>query len=220
MSEQGQSTSPRLRSALALAGVLWAAGIGYGMHRLWAYSFEPPAVDPAPPVWPRDSRLTPDASLPTLLMFIHPRCPCTRASLEELERLVRYARGTVAVTVCLFAPAQRPAGWEQTDLWRRAAGIPDALLHRDLDAVEARRFRASVSGTVLLYGTDGRLRFAGGITNGRGHGGDSVGRTAILEILASRPPASDRVRVFGCPIYTGPQPESSARPQGGPGGES
>lgn len=44
-----------------------------------------------------------------------------------------------------------------------------------------RRFGAYTSGQVMLYDTDRRLAFNGGITGSRGHEGNNKGRQAITD---------------------------------------
>ena len=41
--------------------------------------------------WPPSSQIPLDQTSPTLLLFLHPRCPCSRSSLAELERLLAFA---------------------------------------------------------------------------------------------------------------------------------
>jgi hypothetical protein len=58
-----------------------------------------------------------------------------------------------------------------------------------------------------LFDAGGDLLFRGGITEARGHWGDSEGRSAILSLLAleHRPAAGRAGRldspVFGCPLF-------------------
>ena len=40
----------------------------------------------------------------TLVMFVHPRCPCTRASIAELERVVAQSGGTVKPRIVFSLP--------------------------------------------------------------------------------------------------------------------
>jgi hypothetical protein len=75
-------------------------------------------------------------------------------------------------------------------------------VHTDTDAREARVFGARVSGQTLLYATDARLLFAGGIICERGHPGDNDGAAAIAA-AALRRPTLTRTPVFGC-LLRGP----------------
>jgi hypothetical protein len=102
----------------------------------------------------------------------------------------------------VYRPADEPAGWEQTDLWRTASAIPGVHVMTDVGGAEARVFGALVSGQTLLYSAMGSLLFSGGITGARGHEGDNAGRTALTSILAGRTSATIRTKVFGCYLYS------------------
>jgi hypothetical protein len=112
-------------------------------------------------------------------------------------------RSRVSVTVFFYAPSTEAADWDRTDLWRDASAIPGVRAAEDRDGAAARLFGAFTSGETLLFGTDGRLAFHGGITPARGHAGDSSGRDAILNLLAGRPAARASAPVFGCSIQGG-----------------
>jgi len=183
-----------------VAGALWAMAVASGMTMLWAYSEAPGAAATPPAVWPRDSRVRPTAERATLIMLAHPHCPCTRASIEELDRLMAQAGDRLAVDVLFVAPPDASGGWEATDLRRSAAAIPGVTVLDDVDGVEARRFGALTSGQVLVYDAAGRLRFSGGITAARGHAGDNAGRSAIVALLDGAASASVETPVFGCSI--------------------
>ncbi len=150
--------------------------------------------------WPRDSRLRPATDAPTLVMVAHPRCTCTRASLDELaEILARTAhRPRTYVVFTAMQPADRH---EVTDLWNRASRLTDVTVVRDADGREAAAFGAETSGQVFLYGATGELLFAGGTTGSRGHPGNNAGRAAILAILDRQPPGRATTPVFGCSLF-------------------
>lgn len=187
-------------AALLIAGLIWTTGISFGLSRLWDYSFKVNGPCRAPSHWSPESIIPLDGARATLIMFLHPQCPCSRASVEELARLMRFSAGRLSAHVCVFTPSGFPDDWEQTDIRNEAAAIPGVQLHRDLDAIEARRFRATTSGAVVLYGSKGELLFSGGITNSRGHAGDSVGTAEILAILDGRNVPAHETPTFGCPI--------------------
>ena len=104
-------------------------------------------------------------------------------------------------TVVLFVrPVGTPVGWEKTDLWESAASIPGVSVFSDDNGVEAQRFGAETSGQAILYSTDGRLLFQGGITAGRGHEGDNAGEDSIVALVHGRERAYRQTTVFGCPL--------------------
>jgi hypothetical protein len=182
-------------------GLGWVFAVGTGLALLQRYDSTPGAAAVAPEHWPSDSRVQPVAGRATLIMLAHPRCPCTRASIGELARLIAQVQGTKTDAYVLFL---RPDGsdddWERTDLWRSAAEIPGVQVVTDEGGREARRFGSLTSGETLLYDGDGRLVFSGGITDGRGHSGDNTGRSALVALLTGTAPEQITAPVFGCPL--------------------
>ena len=65
----------------------------------------------------------------------------------------------------------------------------------------------------LLYGSDGRLAFSGGLTSVRGHAGDSFGQERIVSLITTG--AADRAEsaVFGCPLDDDPPDETPSKEQ-------
>jgi hypothetical protein len=170
------------------------------------YDNSPAVPQPLVDEWPGGSAIQRSERGLTLVMFAHPRCPCTRASLGELEKIVAHCQPTVTPWVVFFKPDGAEDNWEQTDLWRSASAIPGAHVIRDLGGEEARRFHVTTSGQTLLYGAWGELLFSGGITFARGHAGDNAGRTAIESYTAGNSPGYCQTPVFGCPIIA-PTPQ-------------
>ena len=143
--------------ALLMLGALWLVAVGSGLAVLIRYeSTAGPRAD-AVRVWPGDSGLPRSSGQPTLIVLAHPQCPCTRASLSELNVIMQRFRGRVTAHVLFVRPPGTPDGWERTDTWRRAEEIPGAVVRLDRDGVEAKRFRAFTSGQTLVYDGGGRL---------------------------------------------------------------
>jgi hypothetical protein len=186
------------RTATRAAGVLWglAAAMGW-CYGLW-YEKTPAAGGVVRTRWPEQSACTLSAHRPTLLMFVHPRCPCTRSSLDELAVLLTHCRNLVIVQVLFFTPQSAAAEWARTDLWEQAARIPGVVPQVDAGGTEHRRFGARVSGEVFVFQADGELVFHGGITGGRGHAGDNAGRAAIESFLTDGVHPPQQTPVFGC----------------------
>jgi hypothetical protein len=192
---------PRARLFLAALAVVWLAVLGLGHSWLLDYQSGPGASGPAPADWPAGSFLRPMAGRFTLLLFAHPYCPCTRASLEELSWVVARSRGRLDACLLFVRPPGAADGWERTDSWTAAAAIPGVRVAADADGQEARRFGARTSGQVLLYDSGGQLVFRGGITAGRGHQGDNPGRRALLARMAGDEEETGESPVFGCPLF-------------------
>ena len=154
---------------------------------------------PAPALWPVGSGLEHEPGRAKLLMFVHPECACSRASLSELERLLVAFEGEgLMVEVAFVLPEGVPESFAATSLWAKAEAIPDVRVSRDRDGAEAARFGASTSGHALLYGADGGLLFSGGLTSSRGHEGPSAGATRLASLLRSGHADASGSAVFGC----------------------
>ena len=191
----------------------WAVAISFGMLILLRYSNSPGPAVTNPATWPVDSRILLDSNRPTLVMFAHPRCPCTQASLGELERLVANCRGQLSVQMWFVKPPGTDADWTNSALWHRAVAIPGVTAHCDENGIEAQRFHAETSGHTMLYDPRGNLLFQGGITSARGHEGDNLGRSAVESILQHKLFRLVRTPVYGCSLLptqnSQPQPDST-----------
>jgi hypothetical protein len=180
---------------------LWAVVIAVGFAWLTAYGSKPHATIPSAARWPSESQLVRSPSLPTLLLFVHPRCPCSRATLAELSVLAAQCPDRFVGHVLFAKPAGAEPNWDQTDLRSAAEAVSGFLVHSDDDSTEARRFGVTASGHALLYDVDGRLLFSGGLTRSRGHAGDNAGRSAIVSILLRGSADVFETPVFGCPLF-------------------
>lgn len=189
------------RSMLVAAGLLWFAALAAAASILLTYDNTPGAVTHrAPASWPPQTSLARVEGRPTLVMLLHPKCPCSRASVAELSVLLARAPRTLTIHVLFHSPEGASDDWHRTDLWDAAAAIPGALVGTDQGGAEARRFGIATSGHTLLYDSDGRLQFTGGITASRGHEGDNAGRSTILALLQQRPVERAHASVFGCSL--------------------
>ena len=183
-----------------LIGSLWVISLIIGLALLLNHDFAEGAAGQSPINWPTESHIPHSDHDFTLVMFAHPRCPCTRASLEELTKVLADNKQSVEASVVFYKPSSVDDSWEHTDQSQTAAKIPNVNIVSDVNAVEAKLFDAYTSGQTLLYGPTGELLFSGGITMARGHVGDNVGRDAIEAMLSNLAPDTHSTPVYGCPI--------------------
>ena len=137
-----------------------------------------------PNQWPEHSTIARSFDRPTVLVALHPRCVCSRATVEELARILARLAEPPRVEVLLYRP-ENSLDSSGADPGRRPGAIaawcdnPARLERPRVRTVSPLRFR-----------TDSHLcsrqtfNFYRGITRGRGHEGDNAGSDAILSILA------------------------------------
>ena len=188
-------------SRFILFALIWVILIGFAVTKLEAYSNTPGDDATAPAQWPKESHLGRDSS-PTLLVFLHPECPCSEVTVGELNRLITKIHDKAKI----YAVFIQPEGWSQKKvqghLWKEAQQIPSVKPVFDAKGYETELFGALTSGQTLLYDKNGKLIFSGGITGSRGHMGDNVGESAIVDLLTQK--ENNRVslaKVFGCGLF-------------------
>jgi hypothetical protein len=152
--------------------------------------------------WPNDSKLPRQANHSTLVLFLHPKCPCSRASLSEIERLFTSIDGPAKTrpdfVVNVTVPQTASEDWLQTATLERVKAIADARIYVDWGGVEAAKFGATTSGFVMLFGENGSRQYAGGVTESRGHEGDNAGRNSLARILCHEIEMVEGIPAFGC----------------------
>jgi hypothetical protein len=195
--------SPRRRPSrvwLAAGFVLWLVLVFGSMAALWRYKSTAGARGSTPTSWPTASLIHRRAGTPILVLFAHPQCPCTHATLAELQGVLSRPHEQ-ADAVALFAvPAGSDASWTKSSAWSIASAISGLHVSKDGDGAEARLFGAATSGHVVLYDGAGNLVFSGGITGARGHEGDNAGAERLASVLRGRGNAGATTPVFGCAL--------------------
>ena len=221
--------SPRL----VIAGI-WLALVVTGFSILSSYANQPGGKAVVPSTWPTSANENPTN---TLMVFIHPRCPCTRATIEELTWIMSRCHRKLDCVVMPLQPDGCSEGWSDASLVRAAAAAPGVRIETDRNGVVAKRFGARTSGHCILFDAAGQLIFEGGITPSRGHQGHSRGHDAILSFVdqlhseKQLPGEKGRTEperrdlglkqpqhefVFGCPLFADEGAIDTRRPNQAP----
>ncbi len=191
-----------MKPLIFLSVIVWLSAAVSGAIYLNRFENTPSEQNVSyPSVFPVESRLERNTARPTLIFFAHPKCPCTRASLRELSRLMTNIDGKVKAYVVFIKPPGESDEWTDTSLRAAAKAISNVQVVIDEENRETNIFNAQTSSLTLLYDKDGNLRFDGGITAARGHEGDSAGSRAIFEIVTSAEDVRGEWFVFGCPLH-------------------
>ena len=64
----------------AVLAAAWLGAVGTGLWAMFEYETTPGTAAASPVHWPAGSALPVDRDLPTVVIFLHPHCPCSRAS--------------------------------------------------------------------------------------------------------------------------------------------
>lgn len=196
----------------------WLLLVAFGLCILMMYANRPGQSGRLAVSWPTAIESRHSTSKSTLLVFAHPRCPCTHATIDELAWVMTRCADQVECQVLFVHPKGKSLEWVQDDLWRKASSISGVNVCTDGDGQLAKVFGAQTSGHVMMYDTSGRLRFEGGITPSRGHRGSNVGRQQLVNLTneGQRLTATtvwvessqksrvsiDSTCVFGCPLFS------------------
>lgn len=133
-----------------------------------------------------------------LMVFLHPRCSCSNATLNELERVIASTPQKPDVHF-YFADVMPQEELKNSHLWKQAARFTPASLQIDIQQI-AQHFGVESSGNILLYSANGDLLFSGGITAARGHEGDNAGKSKLISLLNNETTMFTQPAVFGCAL--------------------
>ncbi len=188
------------RALLYGAALLWIAAAVGGSLYIFFYESRPAPATAVAQVWPEQAGIARHADGFQLVMAVHPKCPCTRASVAELNKLMLASGSRVHAIALVTKPFELPDLWSESDVTARLREIPNVEVVRDLGGAKSSAFGAQNSGQTLLYDASGQLVFEGGITAFRGHEGPSVGGEMIAQIVAGHPAPRAHTKVFGCSL--------------------
>jgi hypothetical protein len=185
-------------SHLVGIGILWIASIAYGICAVRGYESTPGATAAAPANWPIASGIPRKIGALQLVMFVHPKCSCTRASLEELSAVLTQLPGPVSAWIVIEDDRAPPSTGRPVD--PPIAHLAHVTTMYDSQGAEAHLFGAHTSGHIVLYDAEGTLQFSGGITGARGHVGDNWGLKRLIGAAKHPGRLATTHFVYGCPL--------------------
>lgn len=142
--------------------------------------------------------LTPTKS--TVLLFLHPHCPCTKATIKNLCAVLKECPSSVECCAIAFCPKGKADDWIQSpivNMLTDKVGV-NVIVDRGSSVIES--FGIKCSGHVLVYDEDGGLQFSGGITRSRGHEGSCLPLSDLRKFLLGDAGEPVNWPVFGCSL--------------------
>lgn len=185
-----------------LVGIIWLALVTVGITVILTYANTPGEAAPKAD-WPKNTILRLDAIKPTLVMFLHTQCPCSKAAVEEIQSIMNKDNSKEKIIVLYYKPKDKPDSWvTSASLWTKLSNsrVKQVI---DTDGVEAKKFNSKTSGQSFLYTNMGQIVFSGGITASRGHSGNSPGQEDIINFVNHPDQYSQykNSKVFGCSLH-------------------
>jgi hypothetical protein len=190
-----------LKVGILILGAAWFCAACFGLKVVWTYDNTPGRASAPPRDWPSRSRIAPPSGASTLVFFAHPRCPCTRASVESLAEIASRCGKRLSIIAILYRPIGSAPDWDHADIRRSIEAIPGARVQSDEGGREAKLFHAATSGAAILFDGSGRLLFSGGITGARGHSMSGGGRDTVIQWALSGSAARGSAPVYGCSLF-------------------
>jgi hypothetical protein len=177
---------------------VWLIILLFGHKLMNDYESEPGTIHSITKSWPAACQLNHNGW--TIVLAAHPFCPCTRATLNELNRLLSRCHSTPKIYALFYRPKKFEPNWNKTDLWREVSTFPGAIAIDDVDGLQSALFGADTSGETFLFSPEGKLLYHGGITAARGHEGDNAGEDSIISGINTGKVSVTDTPAFGCAI--------------------
>lgn len=141
----------------------------------------------------------------TIVAFLHPQCPCSKASVAELEELMEKCGQNANAYALFLKPVGCLEKFAKSDLFEQTSKIKNVQSIVDENGQEADIFGSRTSGQMMVYNPEGHLVFSGGITSARGHFGENRGLDAAIQSISEQkkptPNTFNCTDVYGCPLF-------------------
>lgn len=217
--DSGEGSSRRRDIWLGVLVAVWLVAVALGLWYLLNYVNRAGDRATVPVEWPELENFEHNRSRWTLVLFAHPQCPCTSATMDELGKVMARCGNQIDARVLCIQPSGKSSDWVHSNVWRSAERIPGVSVSVDKLGWKAAEFGAKTSGHVILYDPRGKLQFEGGITSARGHRGDNPGGNQVVKLTQQKgqrasPESGDAslddngnltsTDVFGCDLFSPP----------------
>ncbi|HEY9774193.1 MAG TPA: hypothetical protein V6C81_10340 [Planktothrix sp.] len=188
------------RNILIVASIVWLAVMLFGFKLVFDYDWKASTSGSTSTLWPSTCQINRAKDRWTLVMAVHRQCPCTRASINELNKIMTKCAGRLQAALLIY----RPSGEQFVafgDSTSDAIGMTNVERVDDANAAKADLFNATTSGECFLYNPEGLLCFHGGITGSRGHEGDNGGEDSVVALVNGEISGFQKSPYFGCSIH-------------------
>lgn len=185
---------------LVVAYVVWIGMLFIGHLVLFEYELTPSPLANTKRIFPHLSGVQLAHGRQNLVLFLHPACPCSVATVDEFHELMREGEKDSVGTVIFYMPPEMEGEWSVAPIIQSVKRIRNVSVEYDTDGSLAQTFGVTTSGHVLIYDGRGVLQFTGGITGSRGHSGDNHYLELAKQCILARKAKYTTTPVFGCSL--------------------
>jgi hypothetical protein len=181
---------------LVMAGI-WLCGIGWTWTALNIHTFRPEQTVSVIMLHPEKQ---PQAIIPKsrIVMFAHPLCPCTRASLIKLGEVALQVKDQSQIRVVFVTRGLNPEDVTTSKTLALARQLKHVTTELDESGTEECLYQATVSGEVFAFDAQGERIFHGGLTSGRGHLGVASSQEYLEQLITGKATEPLDAAVYGC----------------------
>jgi hypothetical protein len=120
-----------------------------------------------------------------LFFFIHPKCSCTLASIDEFKDLLKDEYKDIKIVAIVSTRSSVDNEFMYSESTNLIKELNQVEIFYDIGAIETQKLGIKTSGHLLFYDSLGNLLYSGGITVSRGHRGESVGKMELSRRMKS-----------------------------------
>lgn len=185
----------------ALFLIAWVVGVGFTFWSNYKFETTPGKASGFVETAPTGSDLHFAADQFNWITFIHPQCACSKATLENLRQMNNdFKNKNVKFHVVFFAPDQKNENLEKSEYVQAAEQLSHTEIYFDPKLKEFNFYDAETSGQSFLFNAERKLVFKGGITEARGHLGESLSMRRIASLVTGSSSNEKLIEspTFGC----------------------
>lgn len=187
-------------SLIVIVYGIWSALLFTGHVVLFEYEMTEGPLGNSKRIFPEKSTVQLTHGRQNIVLFLHPACPCSAATVDEFHELMSEGENDSIGKVVFFMPPEQESEWALLPLISSVKRIRNVSISYDPNGSQADLFGATTSGHVLIYDGRGVLQFSGGITGSRGHTGDNKNLEIAKNTIIARSPKFATTPVFGCSL--------------------
>lgn len=187
-------------SLIVIVYGIWFALLITGHVVLFEYEMTEGPLGNSKRIFPEKSAVQLTHGRQNIVLFLHPACPCSAATVDEFHELMHEGESDSIGKVVFFMPPEQESEWALLPIISSVKRIPNVSISYDTNGSQADLFGATTSGHVLIYDGRGILQFSGGITGSRGHTGNNKNLEIAKNTIIAKNPKFVTTPVFGCSL--------------------